>query len=247
MPIIILSGLLQLLLVVHCLKTGRDTKWIWVLVMMPFIGAAAYVILEAGPDFLGSSVGRNAKRAAQNKFNPNKDIREASDELARADTVKNTTKLAEECMNKGQYSEAETLYQKSLRGLYETDPHILSGLAQAQFSLNKFDDAISSLDLAIEKNPDYKNQDSHLLYARAKEAIGDSKAAAEEYESLIEYFTGPEPAYHYAMMLCKEQQPEKAKALLEHILEKTKLAPKHYYSQHKIWIDQARKELANLK
>jgi len=52
-----LSGAISLGLIVHCIKTGRNTIWVYVLVVLmtvvPFVGPAVYVAAEILPGLLG--------------------------------------------------------------------------------------------------------------------------------------------------------------------------------------------------
>jgi hypothetical protein len=45
----ILPILIQVGLVVHVIKTGRNTIWIWVLVLLPGVGSLAYLVVEVLP------------------------------------------------------------------------------------------------------------------------------------------------------------------------------------------------------
>ena len=60
MPIAI-SAILQVALIVHVIKTDRPYYWIFI-IMMPGIGALAYIIVELMPEFLDSWQGRRAVR-----------------------------------------------------------------------------------------------------------------------------------------------------------------------------------------
>ncbi len=59
----ILPLVIQALLVVHCIKTGRNQLWIWVLLLLPYVGIIAYVAAELVPELLNS---RGTKRAVRN-------------------------------------------------------------------------------------------------------------------------------------------------------------------------------------
>ena len=48
-----LSVLLQIILVVHAIKTGRPYWWIWLILFFPFVGSGAYLLIEVAPDFRG--------------------------------------------------------------------------------------------------------------------------------------------------------------------------------------------------
>ncbi|MEJ0008406.1 MAG: hypothetical protein WDM77_19110 [Steroidobacteraceae bacterium] len=42
--------ILEVLLVIHVLKTGRNTLWIWLIIFLPMAGGIAYVIVELIPE-----------------------------------------------------------------------------------------------------------------------------------------------------------------------------------------------------
>ena len=60
----ILSILIQVILIIHVIKTGRNTIWIWVLALLSYAGIIAYVAAELLPDLLGSRSARRAGRVA---------------------------------------------------------------------------------------------------------------------------------------------------------------------------------------
>jgi hypothetical protein len=233
MPLIVLSVLLQVALVIHIIKTGRNTTWIWVVVMLPVAGSIAYLLLEALPDLMNTKSGRSAGRKIQSVVNPNKDINDAARQFAVSDSVENSMKLAEECFRKGLYSDAKELFSKCLRGVHEDNPDLMHGLAKADYELGNFDETRATLDRLIELNPEYKNQDAHLLYARTLEAQGEVAAALHEYETLHGYFAGPKASYHFGKFLQAQNQQEKAKEVFNHILNIAKNSPSHYRSVHK--------------
>ncbi|THB64579.1 MAG: hypothetical protein D6B27_10100 [Gammaproteobacteria bacterium] len=243
MPFYILSVILQVAFVIHIVKTRRDTKWIWIVVMLPIAGVIAYIILEVLPDITGSRTVRMASGGVVKKLDPDKGMRSAVRDCSIANTIENTLRLAEECMNKGMYEEAKGLYKKSLTGVHRDDPSIMYGLARSEFALGNFQQAKTTLDQLIEQNPDYKNQEAHLLYARTVEALGDMSQAHEEYEVLAGYYVGAEAKYRYSELLKKERQIRKSNDLLNEIVQTSKISGKHYKLLNKEWITKAKKEL----
>ncbi len=245
MPFFILSLIVQAALVIHILKTGRNTLWIWVVVLLPGAGSIAYFVLEVIPELLGSRTARRASRSVEQIINPNKSINAAAQDYALSDTVENSLNLAEECLSKGMYAEAKRLYEKALSGVHEDDPDIMFCLAKAEFSLSNFSESKRILVRLIEKNPDYKNQEAHLLFARNVEALGEVSQALEEYKVLAGYYSGAEAKYRYAALLREQGQTEKANALLVEIVQHSKMAGKHFRSLNKEWITLAKKELGS--
>jgi hypothetical protein len=233
MPLIILSVLVQVALVIHIIKTGRNTTWIWIVVILPVAGSVAYLLLEALPDLMNTNTGRSAGRKIQSVVNPNRDINEATRQFSISDSVENSMKLAEECFKKGLYSDAKELYSKCVRGVHADNPDLLYGLAKSDYELGNFSETRASLDKLIELNPEYKNQEAHLLYARTLEALGEVAAALHEYETLHGYFSGPNASYHFGKFLQAQNQAEKAKEVFNHILLIAKNSPSHYRSVHK--------------
>ncbi len=238
-----LSLIVQVALVIHVLKTGRNQRWIWVVMMLPGAGSIAYFILEVLPELMAGPGGRQARKKAGSILNPNRDLNAANHDLQVADTVQNNQRLADELMEKGRFAEASELYQKCLTGMNKHNPEIMFAYATCQFELGHVDVSRTTLDTLIAENPDYKNQDAHLLYARSLAQLGDVAGATTEYETLVGYYTGPEPAFHFAMMLKANGNAARAADLLQGILDKARLSPTHYTKLHKKWINLAKQEL----
>ncbi len=244
MPLVfIISLIVQAAFVIHVLKTGRNQRWIWIVMMLPGAGSLAYFVMEVLPDLMAGPGGRHARKTATSILNPNRDLNAANRDLEVADTVQNNQRLADEFVEKGRFGEASELYQKCLTGLNKHNPELMFGYAACQFELGNHDVTRTTLDTLIAENPDYKNQDAHLLYARSLEQQGDIVGASSEYDTLIGYYTGPEPAYRYAMMLKSNGNAGRANDLLQGILDKARLSPDHYTKLHKKWINLAKQEL----
>jgi len=245
MPLLIISIIIQVAFIIHIVKTGRNTTWIWIVLMLPMAGAIAYFILEVLPGLSQSKAGRNASKKVQSVVNPNKDINEAAKQFSISDTVENSMRLAEECYNKGLYSDAKELYKKCLTGLHADDPNLIHGLAKADFELGNYQDVKSNLDRLIELNPDYKNPEAHLLYARTLEKLNEIPAALHEYEILHSYFPGPEASFYFAKFLKSQNQLDKADEILKQILGKAENSGKHYKSLHIEILKQVKTEISN--
>lgn len=245
MPIFIVSIIIQVLLVLHVVKTGRNTTWIWIVVMLPIAGSIAYLIIEVLPDIAGTRTGRKAKSKVIEVLNPDKDINKAASDYSIRDTVDNSIKLANECINKEMYEEAKQLYKKCLTGMHEYEPDIMYGLAESEYGLSNYVEVKTILDSLIVHNPEYKNQDAHLLYAKSLEKLGEVKQAIEEFEILDSYYSGPEPTYHLAMLFKQQGEEQKARALLKKIIHKSDISGGHYNRLHTAWIKLAKNEYHN--
>ncbi|NOQ35237.1 MAG: hypothetical protein GQ569_05000 [Methylococcaceae bacterium] len=236
MPAFIISVLIQIALVVHITKTGRNTTWVYIVVFLPLAGSIAYFLVELLPELMNSRSGREVRQNIEEKVNPDKALKIASHNYSILESVENANKLAAACLDKDMFDEAKLLYEKSLKGIHENDPYLMYGLARAEFGLENYSVVKRLLDELIEKNPDFKNAEAHLLYARTLEALGDVELALQEYKSLDGYYSGAEASYRYAMLLKAQGNYEQTMVVLEKILHTAKTSGKHYNSLHKKWI-----------
>ena len=246
MPIIVVTYLVQIGLIVHVLRTGRNTYWIFILLIAPGIGGLAYLIVELLPDLMNNRRARSAVRGVTKTLNPGADLRQRQREHKLSGSVDATRHLAGELLESGHYAEAIEHYESALTGLYETDPDLLLGLAIAQFQDEKFAEARQTLDRLIEKNPDFKSPDGHLLYARTVEACGDDKKALDEYKTVADYYAGAEARLRYGLILEKLGNSEAALAEFEEINTAAATAPRHYRKAQREWINQAKSGVKRL-
>jgi hypothetical protein len=244
----IISGLLSLGLVVHCIKTHRNTIWVYVLVVLmstPFVGAAVYVAAELLPEWLGSRTSRRAMRGIRSTLDPEANLRRFENEMNITGNVASRQKYADELVKLGRAKEAVPIYKNCLTGVFAEDPKLLLGYANAQFEAGDAAGTRQTLDVLIEKNPDFKSADGHLLYARALEAEGNLEKALSEYATLAEYFAGVEAGVRYARLLIRSDQRQLAQQTLKALLDRAKYAPAHYRKAQREWLDEAHRELQN--
>lgn len=242
MPIYIITVIIQVAFVLHIVKTNRNTTWIWLVIILPLAGAIAYFIMEILPGLMSSRAGRSSKRKIGSLINPDKDMKSAAKNYSIVDTVENSVTLANELIDRKMFKEAKELYQKCLKGIHKDEPDLLVGLSRCEFGLNNFNQSKSILDEVIEKNPDYKNQEAHLLYARILQELDELELALHEYEVLDNYYLGVEASYRYAMLLKKSGKQEKFETCLEKIIESSKISGKHFNAVNKEWLSKTKSE-----
>ena len=239
MPILILSTIIQIGLIVHVVRTGRPTYWIFIILIAPGIGSLAYAIIELLPGLSSNYRARNAVRDVRKTLDPGGDLRRLEKEHKFSGSVDATRHLAGELVDAGRFQDAIVRYQDALSGLYEQDPDLLLGLATAQFRNDQFEDTRQTLDRLKEHNPEYRSQDGHLIYARSVEACGDLEKAREEYAAVAAYYAGAEARFRFGQFLESQGDNQDALAEFEEILTAADLAPRHYRAAQKQWINEA--------
>jgi len=247
MPILFIASIvIQALLIVHCIKTGRNTIWIWVIALLSYAGIVAYVAVELLPDLFRSRTAQRTVRGMKKALDPEADLRRYESEARLTGNVASRQRYAEELLRQGRAAEAADVFRQTLTGLYEHDPNLMLGLAKAQFQAGDARGARATLDELIARNPDFRSPEGHLLYARALETEGDAARALEEYRVLSGYYPGAEAAVRYAQLLKGAGRAEDARKALRDLLDHARLAPTHYRRAQEEWLRQAERDLASL-
>jgi hypothetical protein len=233
------SLVLQAILIIHCIKTGRNQIWIWVLALLSYAGILAYIAAELLPELLGSRTTKRTVKGVKQALDPQADLRRYENEARLGGNVASQQRYADELLRQGRAADAIGVYRGALKGLYEHDPDLMLGLARAQFASGAAAESRATLDALIQHNPQYKSADGHLLYARALEAEGDMARALEEYRVLAGYYPGAEAAVRYAELLKSQQRGDEARKVLGELLDHAKVAPAHYRRNQEDWLKRA--------
>jgi hypothetical protein len=239
MGFLILSIAIQAGLIIHVIKTGRNQIWIWVLALLSYPGIIAYIAVEIIPDLFRSRTAQRTARGFKKAMDPTANLRRFESEARLAGNVSSRQRYAEELTRHGKYDEAIAQYREALTGLYEHDPNLMLGVAQAQFAKGDATAARATLDELIRLNPDFRSPQGHLLYARALETEGNFTKALEEYQALAPSYPGAEAAVRYAQLLKAQGRREESQKIARELLEQARIAPAHYRKAQKSWLDAA--------
>jgi len=243
MSLLILSIIVQVALIIHVVKTGRNQIWIWVLALLSLPGAIAYIAVEIVPELLRSRTAQRAARGLRKAMDPARELRRYESEARVAGNVASRQRYAQELVHHQRYEEAIGQYREALSGLYEHDPNLMLGLAQAQFGKGDASAARATLDKLIRRNPDFRSPAGHLLYARALEAEGNVPKALEEYAVLAPSYPGAEASVRYAQLLQAQGRRAEAQKVARELLEQARIAPGHYRRAQRPWLDAAQRLL----
>jgi hypothetical protein len=241
MAYLIISLLIQAAFIIHVIKTGRNTLWIWVLIIpgLALAGILAYVVVEILPELLRSRTAQRTARGLRKAMDPTRELRRYEHEARLGGNVASRQRYAEELVRHARFEEAIDQYRQALTGLYEHDPNLMLGLAQAQFGKGDAAAARATLDELIRLNPDFRSPAGHLLYARALEAEGNVSKALEEYRIVAGSFPGAEAAVRYAQLLQAQGRREEARKVAQELLQQARIAPGHYRRAQREWLEAA--------
>lgn len=243
----LLAGLVLLLdaaCIIHALRARAPYYWFAIILGLPTIGAGIYFFSEILPDLMHSRAAREAASDLGRVIDPAREIREATAALRLTDTAENRKRLAEALFASERYDEARTLYETALEGAHAGDPALMMGLTRALFGLKDYREVCDTLDRLREANPDFESAEGHMLYARAREGMGDLDQAAIEYESLAGYYPGEEARCRYGILLQRMGRVDEARALFEAAVISVETAPKTYFRAQRDWYQVAKNNLA---
>jgi hypothetical protein len=241
----IVSLLIQAGFIIHVIKTGRNQLWIWVLIIpgLALAGILAYIVVEILPELFRSRTAQRTARGFRRAIDPGAALRRYESEARVAGNVATRQRYAEELVRHERFDDAIGQYREALTGLYEHDPNLMLGLAQAQFAKGDAAGARATLDELIRLNPDFRSPVGHLLYARALESEGNVQKALEEYRALANSYPGAEAAVRYAQLLQKQGERAEAQKVVRELLEQARIAPGHYRRAQRTWLDAAQRLL----
>jgi hypothetical protein len=243
-PFALVIILLDIILVYHASRSGRLQPWAFIILMIPVMGAIAYIVVELLPELLNGPGAQQTRRRVANKLDPEKRYRELSDHLAATDTIANRAALAEECLNVGRFDEAERHFDCILRLPMGEEPVYAFGKAKAEFGRNRAADALATLDDLQRRWPDFRSAEAHLLYARALAEVGRPDEALEEFHAVAAYFPGAEARVRYGLLLRLMGRTAEAKVVFTELLIQMKRAPKYLREAQAEWLAIAEKQLS---
>ena len=246
MPVYI-TDLIQILLVIHVLKTGRNRYWIWLLLFLPLIGGAAYLVIEILPEFTRGIQGQRALRRVRKAVNPTADLKQYADAWAQSPNADNARRYAEVLLDHKKFDEAKEILDTALQGFFATEPGLLLLRARTLFETGDPGGAAAILEELNEANPEFRSAEGHLLYARSLEGAKKPDQAVEQYREVANYFPGAEARYRLALALGESGQRDRMVTELEQMLVDARLAPAHFRKSEKQWLDLAKMHLEKAK
>jgi hypothetical protein len=235
----ILTAIIQFSFAFHALKTGRDQKWIWIIILAPVVGCLAYYFMEVFPHSREERQLRKRIHDIAKSLNPDGELKQRTEDVANTSSVENRAKLADECLEKGMFDEAIRLYEGCLEGPHKNDPRILFACARAYFYNQNHRQAEEVLQRLEKAHPQFRRDEAQLLEARVLEAIGETNRSIEIFERLRTTYVGFEAKYRYALLLKRLGREKEAAELFDFIATN---ARRSALESEQEWVKLARRE-----
>ncbi len=248
MPFIILSILVQIACAVHCVRGGRNSLWLMVIIFLSIPGCIAYFLFEILPELAGRREVRAVKQAAAKALDPEADVRRAREALEIADTAANRTLLGDALGGQGRWSEAIPHYEaaeaKSPTG---ADRAIRLKRAMAHFEAGHSAVARGLLETLPPSGLQSDNDRAALLLARLVEEEGEDERALAIYADVGERLPGAEAQCRRAALLLALGRPAEALPLLAEVEKSAKRMDRHERARNAEMYAWAAESLARLR
>ncbi len=231
-----LHVVIAILFAIHAIRSGQDRYWLFILFVFPLLGSLVYGVAIWLPSVRHTREVGQAVRGVRRLLDPDKELREAKEQLDIAATPNNRLRLAEALLEAGHASEAVAQYQAVLTGVHANDPHISVRLAHALLEADKPAEARELLERLIREQPKFKSPEGHLVYACSVAAMSDRAKAHEEFDVLVGYYAGLEARARYAEILLGWGERDRARSLVEESMKIARRMPNHSRQMNRDWL-----------
>lgn len=178
--------ILQLALIIHCIKTNKPFYWIYLIIFIPYVGGVAYLLVELLPALLNSRQLRQTGQSIVRTFNPSVTIKKLEEQLENQDTVSNRTALAQAYIEAQQYDKAVPLLRSCLSGPFADDRATLLLLVQALFADGQTADNTQTADGAGVQKTDTDNTNN-------QSSTGQSASGTREAAEILQKLQTEQP------------------------------------------------------
>ncbi len=236
---------IQVYCIVDVIRRGRNTFWVFPLLIFPVVSAIAYFIVEVLPGLQHNRHVRTAKQTIVEKIDPERDLRAAQRALEIAETMANHLRLADALTELGRHKEALIHYQRGAGAI--PDFRTAEKLARSMFMNDKPREALSVLDKLPKVNGQTDRDRAWLLRARVLEELGRNDEALSIYGDICERIAGDEARCRYAALLIKAERTTEARRVLEDVEHRMKFLDRQTLAAEASMYDWAVRELAGLR
>lgn len=240
----IVTFLVQLGCAAHVVRSGRSWLWILPIMLVPWIGCAAYVLFAVVPDAVRAN--RPVRRMADEFATVAESAASYSRKKRDVETIGSAQSkriFAEECIKRGRYEEAAELYASAMEGALADDPALLHGLARATLLVGDGARSEAAFEKLKEVSPADFTPGARLGLARALALQDKDGEASAQYEALLPVYPGEEARCRYALLLQKMGDDARAQNLFRDIIESQKDAPRYTRRREREWTMIAKQNL----
>lgn len=234
--------ILQVICAIHCLRAGNQSKWLWIIIILPLVGSCIYIYSE----ILSTRKIRNIKIDGAAIINPGIKVKRLEDALKFADTFANKTKLADAYLESGQTEKAIALYKSCLTGAFADNEQVIMQLIVAYYQQENYTEAIA-MARKISGSSKFNRSKAHLLYALALEQNKELQLAENEFKAMKGRYSNFEQRYEYGQFLQRNGRDDDAYDIYSELLDELPHLGQVERNAGRVWFAKAKAELKRMQ
>jgi hypothetical protein len=230
--------IVQGLAILHFIRRRPDTYWLYIIIFLGPLGAAAYLFVEALPDV--GLIGQGFKVFPRRK-------RIGQVRLAILDNPSggNYEELANLLMDDGKLQAAREAFDKAIAARVET-PDTIYRRGVCSLLLGDAAAAVPDLERVVSKDADYDFRRAAGLLAHAYAQTGQKEKAEALFRAVVVKSTLSETYLNFADLLASEGKTSEACEWARKVLEKKPTMPGYLRRRERPWFSRASKILKRL-
>lgn len=198
----------------HVITKKGDQKWIWIIMMLPFIGSLIYLYNT----FYSRGNIDNIKEEVKSTINTNYKISKLEREVEFSDSFTNKIMLADEYLLVGNFEKANELYESCKNGVFENDIDLLLKLMKVNYLKKDFNRVIEYSQKILHKR-EFNDSMQKTYLAWSYYEVGKKEEALKHFEEGDSRYSNYEHRLEYARFLDQTGNHEQANAKLENLLK----------------------------
>jgi hypothetical protein len=218
MPFFLIPYALQLICVVHALKNGKNTYWIWIIVFVPYIGGLAYLIVEILPTYTNANRIDLARNTLIDFIKPNQRFEIVKQKAEFSASYKNMIGYADVLLERKEYIEALKIYENENAGVFKDDQELLYRIALANYYCGNYQVALSIIQkLFSEDEKKTKKSRECLLYLQILEKTENREKVKDAYYTVNQRIQNNSIEIPFLNYLIENKEYEEAKKIIERV------------------------------
>ena len=230
--------LVQIAAIIHFWRRRPEGFWLFVILFGGFIGATAYLLVEALPD-------AGLLREGFQRFGRRSRIQTLEAQVMDNPSAGNLEELGDLLLDQKEFARAREVLSQAIAARSDS-PHAFYQRALASLALGDLASAIPDLEHVVSADPKFDYYRAAGLLADAYAATGQLERAGVLFAEVTQHSSTAETLYNYAHFLKLQGHPEEAREWTQKLLSKQRSLPRYMVRRERPWFRKGKSLLKEL-